>query len=393
MRDVLDEAAKRIEDAGGRFEDKPLVEASIRLTLGNTYRQLGEYPAAEPHLEQARGLRRRELGDEHPDTLLSMNSLADLYDSQGRYGDAEPLYRQTLDVRRSVLGDEHPDTLLSMNNLASVYWHQRRVDDAEPLFRETLDGRRRVLGEEHPDTLSTMNDLAHLYERQRRYREAHLLCREAMEIRIRVLGNEHPDTLASMNRLAVLYRRARRYDDAATLFQQILDTRERILGDEHPATLSSLEQLVMVYRGQKRTSEADTLVHELLDRRRSRAYQQNASPIDKNQYAWALLICRPVELRDPPTALRLSLEANEMTGDENTGFLDTLSLAYHRTGDTVKAIETQKRAIALLPAGDTDLRRHMKIALAKYEAALPTEQEAVASDKPGQSSSDEKQNE
>ena len=62
MRDVLDEAAKRIEDAsgvGGRFEDKPLVEASIRHTLGVTYMALGEYPAAEPHLVRARELRRR----------------------------------------------------------------------------------------------------------------------------------------------------------------------------------------------------------------------------------------------------------------------------------------------------------------------------------------------
>jgi len=52
MRDVLDAAAKRIEDAsgvGGRFQDKPLVEASIRQTLGVTYRRLGEFAAATGH--------------------------------------------------------------------------------------------------------------------------------------------------------------------------------------------------------------------------------------------------------------------------------------------------------------------------------------------------------
>ena len=59
MRDVLDEAASRV---GGRFEEMPLVEASIRATLGWTYRLLGEYAAAEPHLLRARQLRHRELG-------------------------------------------------------------------------------------------------------------------------------------------------------------------------------------------------------------------------------------------------------------------------------------------------------------------------------------------
>ncbi len=103
MRDVLDEAAKRIEDAsalGGRFEDKPLVEASIRHTLGWTYRKLGEYEAAEPHTERALELRRRVLGEEHPDTLQLMAELGFLYMRQGRYEEAETLVLRTLPVRR-----------------------------------------------------------------------------------------------------------------------------------------------------------------------------------------------------------------------------------------------------------------------------------------------------
>ncbi len=80
-----------------------------------------------------------------------------------------------------------------------------------------------------------------------------------------------------------------------------------------------------------------------------------------------------------------------MTEYRNAAYLDTLSLAYHLTGDTAKAIENQKKAISLLPA-DAD-RGEYEAALARFEAALPTEQEAVASDKAGQSSSDEKQDE
>ncbi len=98
-----------------------------------------------------------------------------------------------------------------------------------------------------------------------------------------------------------------------------------------------------------------------------------------------------MDLRDSVAALPFAIRANEMTGQKNPGHLDALSLAYHLTGDTAKAIENQKKAISLLPADAN--RGEYEAALAKFEAALPTEQEAVASDKPGQIWSDEKQDE
>jgi hypothetical protein len=36
----------------------------------------------------------------------------------GNYVAAEPLYRQALQIRRRVLGEEHPDFATSLNNLA-----------------------------------------------------------------------------------------------------------------------------------------------------------------------------------------------------------------------------------------------------------------------------------
>ena len=100
-----------------------------------------------------------------------------------------------------------------------------------------------------------------------------------------------------------------------------------------------------------------------------------------------LLTCDPADLRDPETALPLVLEANEMTEHKNPMYLDTLSLAYHLTGDTAKAIEIQKEAYALLPPGESSLRTALEGVLADFESAmksesekLPTEQDAVASD-------------
>ena len=40
---------------------------------------------------------------------------------------------KVLEVRRRVLGEEHPDTLISMNNLAVLYRDQGKYAQAEPL--------------------------------------------------------------------------------------------------------------------------------------------------------------------------------------------------------------------------------------------------------------------
>jgi serine/threonine protein kinase len=69
VRYILDEASESMAD---KFEDEPLVEASIHQTLGSTYLSLGEYKAAEQHLERARQIRRERLGEEHSDTLASL---------------------------------------------------------------------------------------------------------------------------------------------------------------------------------------------------------------------------------------------------------------------------------------------------------------------------------
>ena len=83
--------------------------------------------------------------------------------------------------------------------------------------------------------------------------------------------------------------------------------------------------------------------------------------------------------RDPQTALQLILEMTENIGykglsqPERANMLDTLSLAYHLTGDTTKAIENQKKAITLLPEGPSRLRTELEENLAKFEAALETD--------------------
>ena len=74
--------------------------------------------------------RKRVLGDHHPDTLTSLNDLADIRRILGDFQGARQLFEQTSAARRRVLGDNHPETLWSMYNLAET---RRALGDLQAL--------------------------------------------------------------------------------------------------------------------------------------------------------------------------------------------------------------------------------------------------------------------
>jgi tetratricopeptide (TPR) repeat protein len=307
VRTVLDRAVDRIT---GKFGTQPLVEASIRQTLGNAYRDLGLYPEAQRQLERTLellsramgqeqantlatiqtlallyqdqgkfaqaeslllkvlGARRRVLGEDHPDTLDAMGALADVYQARGAYAQAEPLLTKVVDSQLRVLGEGNPNTLNSMGHLAVLYRFQGKYEQAEALYIKVMRLRQRILGEEHPDTLDTMSDLAVLYRVRGKYAQAEPLSSTVLRARRRILGEEHPDTLLSMNTHALIYQDQGRYAEAEPLFTQVLRARRHLLGPEHPNTLNSMSNLGTVYQNQGKYADAETLFTAVLELRR-----------------------------------------------------------------------------------------------------------------------------
>jgi tetratricopeptide (TPR) repeat protein len=256
VRTALDRAAARIT---GRFERQPEVEAAIRDTIGQTYMDLGLYPAARTQLERALNLQQRVFGQNNPETLKTMNRIGYTAFLQGKYPEAESLLGKTLEIRRRMLGPGHPDTLSSMNYLGTVYWAQSKYAQAEKLDSQTLEIQRRVLGPEHPNTLASMNNLALVYWAEGKRAQAEALEIPTLEVRRRVLGPEHPDTLKSMNNLALVYWSEGKFAQAEALDTQTLEIRRRVLGPEHRETLSSTTNLANVYFDEGKFAEAEAL--------------------------------------------------------------------------------------------------------------------------------------
>ena len=235
------------ENLNGKFKDEPLIEASIRDTLGWTYRMLGELKAGEPHLERALQIRQEHLGATHLDTLDSVARLAWLRCGQDRNAEAAELLEKSLSTCRRVLGDEHVNMLDLVNVLGCVYKDLSRYDEAEQLYLKTIPVSRRVLGEKAEPTMFMVGNLGQTYECQGRYDEAERQFLETLRLRDGVWDDENMWTLVYKSFLAQVYRKQKRYNKAERLYLEILPIQQRVLTEEHPYTLWSIEGLARVY--------------------------------------------------------------------------------------------------------------------------------------------------
>jgi tetratricopeptide (TPR) repeat protein len=256
VRYILDNAVKDIDK---KLAGSPLSEAKVRETIGLAYQKLGDYQAAEPHLQRALQIRREYLGGEDPATLTAMNNLGWLYWYQGRYDDAEPPLAEAMETRMRVLGEAHPDTLQSMSNLGWLYGMRRiegQVGKAMKLHTKVLEIGKNVLGEEHPVMLQSMCDLALEYAGIRQLDKAEVLATKGLEISRRVLGNEHEDTLYYMNTLAWVYGHEGRYNEAMTLALEALETSRKVVGEEHLAAVWAVSLVGWLHTVQGRYDDA-----------------------------------------------------------------------------------------------------------------------------------------
>ena len=263
MREVLDVAAERIDAAAaadGPLADEPLVEASIRRSLGLTYLALGEYGSAEPHLLRAVGLQERE--PESPALAARLAELGRLYGQTARYADAERYLGRAIDVRRRVAPTDTVMIIASESELATVYRHQGRYDEAEQLYRPMLAYLRRTQGPDGERTLVCMNNLGSLYQESGRLAAAESLQWDVLAARRRLEGDEDPNTLFAMNNLANTLSSEGKLDQAQALMEQTLVSKRKVLGPEHASTLNSLSGLADLHASRGDFAAAEGLHRE-----------------------------------------------------------------------------------------------------------------------------------
>jgi len=233
-REILDEGAARVAD---ELTDQPEIQASMMNVMGEVYKSLGLYAEAATLLDSTLAIRRRVLGEEHPDVAVTLLSLGQLRYETGLYEEAEQLYRRALDIQGQA-GSDETDIARTKYELAALL-DEQRFDGAEDLYREALATDRGVYGDDDPTVADDLTALGGLLRRKGMYPASESLLVEGLDIRRRHLGDDHLDVGHSLNQLARLYTLWGRHEDALPLALEGLEIRRLHFGD-HAEVAASL---------------------------------------------------------------------------------------------------------------------------------------------------------
>jgi len=275
LRKALEAALPQVESS---FQGRPLVEASVRSTLGVSFSYLGDAKTAAHQFQIARDRLISRSGPDDPATLASTNNLAITYWEMGRYADALNLHEETLALQKAKLGPDDPDTLKSMNNLAVCCHALGRYAEALNLNEETLELMKAKRGPDHPETLASMSNVAAGYQALGRYADALKLSEQTLALRQAKLGHDHPETLLSMNNLAESYDALGRNAEALALREKTLALRKAKLGPDHPDTLWSMGNFAESLATLDRRSEAVAIIDDCLRRAQGKVVDPRLVP-------------------------------------------------------------------------------------------------------------------
>lgn len=267
VREALDRAAAT---AGKKFKDRPVLEAAIRKTLGDSYLQLGIYEKAIEQLRIAAELQTKFLGEQNKLTVETQYSLAFSLRGAQQLDEAITLLEQVLAARRHELGENDPTTLITLETLAVVYRDAGRIAEAAKILEQVRVGKLQTLGAEHPSTLVTLHNLATMYLDANQPQKAIESLEQVYQTKVKVLGAENPDTLPALQNLAVAYWKAQQLDQSIPRFEECLAIHRKVFGDEHPQTLAAMANLGVNYRD---AGQFDQAIERLEQVRRAGAGQ------------------------------------------------------------------------------------------------------------------------
>jgi len=230
--------------------------ADTQQALGVARRGLGDWAEAEKRFRRALEIRDRERGD-HPDTAVTLASLAQLVSEEGRDAEAEALARRAVGIQRKEWGSRHLEVARALDALVDVLLCQGDVAAARPPLREGLEIRRQ-LGADHPVLWASQYRLARLQESDGDLAAAEASYRDALAKLVSARGEGHPEAARVRSALGGVLVRSGKLGEARSLLDGALAFQQR-LGDSNLSTLETRWRLgeLAVARGD--LDEAETL--------------------------------------------------------------------------------------------------------------------------------------
>jgi eukaryotic-like serine/threonine-protein kinase len=240
---LLEEAYKRANSSLGPDH---IVTIKVAVSLWLAY-EVANKPA-EQRMKAAIGNPKAQKSDDDSATGLTVTQLKNLYRSARKWDLLVAVEEEELKHIKAKRGEEHADTLASMQRLGMVYLNAKS-EKAVPLFEELFRLQKANLGQDHRDTLATMDQLASVYVRPRPDLAVPLF-EELLKLRkAKGIQNEEDELfyLYAMHGLAKAYRSFGKLDLAVKFNEEALKGLKAKSG-QSPANIYSMGWEHLAYR-------------------------------------------------------------------------------------------------------------------------------------------------
>ena len=259
IRDFLDASSEKVSD---KFKNMPLLEASIRKTLGDLYLKVdvNNFPGAEEQLNRSLEIFTHEIGRNDIRTIEVVDLLGQMYWHRWQYQEAEKYLSEALPAKRRLLGTDHPDTLETMAWLGWACYGNGHAKKAEELLAEAYTTSKRTLGETNGITIECMIYYGGALILRGRYAEAEQILDGALKLAQGVLSPNHPFFLYPVALLGRLYSREGQYQEAEKLLSNALRISREAWGENNGGTFHNMAALAENYVRQGLLNDAERLM-------------------------------------------------------------------------------------------------------------------------------------
>tara|TARA_B110000495_G_C23036024_1_gene618749 strand:+ start:372 stop:3020 length:2649 start_codon:yes stop_codon:yes gene_type:complete len=159
--------------------------------LADVYKGLGQLTPAETLFRKVLKKRQEHLGSTHIETLQTQKKLAKLLNKIGgasKLEEALALALSTVNTNTNKLGEAHPDTLSSLQTLANVYLSQQQHDKARKLYLKILAIRDNSNEyQNHPSSITIYLNLASIDINNNKITSAEKMFKQAI-----LIAEKHP---------------------------------------------------------------------------------------------------------------------------------------------------------------------------------------------------------
>ena len=288
---LMDAIGQATLNLGRQPEAEPLLEGALALRRRNSPGTLelaeslenvawlkflqSDYDAAVPLMREAVGLRKRTTGRSSVQLASSLNRLGlmlaerDQSTDEQRSSEIERLHREALSIYLRVEGPNGPGVSDSLFNLAKLSKNRGDLAQAESWYRFALRAGIERQGDDHPETQHDRRALALTLLDEGKFEEAKALLRRAYEAQTKVLPKGHPDLVLTLNDLGLAHLRSDEYAEAEGFYRQALDLALAAFGNSHAYTATITAGLASSLQGQGKLKEAATLFERALAYRRA----------------------------------------------------------------------------------------------------------------------------